>query len=277
MKVQFWGVRGSVPVPGKNTVRYGGNTSCISLVLDEENTLVLDAGTGIRVLGAEAAGGPHTYYILLTHPHWDHIQGLPFFNPKMDPEVTIRILCEMQKDWGQQILRQLDGVRFPVKAEELRADVELSPCCVNDLFEKYQMKISWIRVNHPGLCFGYRLDTPGGALVYLTDNELEGSETVHATRSALVSFSRKAEILIHDAQFTRADMPAERGWGHSVIEDVCDLAAESEARHLILFHHDPDRTDAQIDDIVNSARSYLAGKNQAISCDAASEGAELDL
>ncbi|MCH8276311.1 MAG: MBL fold metallo-hydrolase [Bacteroidetes bacterium] len=277
MKVHFWGVRGSIPVPGKKTVRYGGNTSCISVVLDDKSTLVLDAGTGIRLLGSVADGGPHTYYILLTHPHWDHIQGLPFFNPKMNPDVKIRILCEMQEDWGRQILRQLDGVCFPVKAEELTADVRLCASSVNDVFAKYQVSISWVRVNHPGICFGYRLDSPDGSLVYMTDNELVGSETTDSTRDALVSFSRQADVLIHDAQYTREDMPEKRGWGHSCVEEACDLAAESGVRRLILFHHDPDRTDSQIDEILESARSYLAGKDPTIACDAAYEGMELDI
>lgn len=277
MTVHFWGVRGSVPVPGAHTVRYGGNTSCISIELDESHTLVLDAGTGIRALGVNASPGRHTYYLVFTHLHWDHIQGLPFFNPKMDPDVTIQILCDPENDWARHILSQMDGIRFPLKEEQLLANIFTGSETAAGAMEPFGIQISRIRTNHPGVCFGYRLETERKAFVYLTDNEIHAPEPVHVKHQSLVEFCAGSDFLVHDAQYVESDMPAKRGWGHSLVTAACDLAADAGVRHLILFHHDPDRTDSEVDALLATARSYLATRDDSIRCDAACEGLELDL
>ncbi len=274
-RVRFWGVRGSIPTPGPETIRYGGNTLCTSIELDAEHTLILDAGTGLYQLGQQALPGRHTYFILLSHVHWDHIQGLPMFHPHMDPEVSIRILCEMNHAWSDSFLSQIDGVHFPIGLSEVRADISSETGSINGVLQPFGVQISWIRLNHRGECYGYRISSEGRSLLYVTDHEMDAVDNFYTPFDELSSFCSGADFLIHDAQFTSDDMPQKAGWGHSTVERVCELAADSGVSRLFLFHHDPGRSDDALDTLTLAANEQLKNLGSDCTCEAAYEGLEL--
>lgn len=253
MQVTFWGVRGSTPTPGNSTVRFGGNTVCTEVQLSDGSVLILDAGTGLRELGIslEARGHTGPMSLLLSHVHWDHILGLPFFQPLWKPGTELRIF-PVANDEQRVFARQLamfDGVHFPIRAADIPARLEL----VDNNEEVWHVgpaKITRTAMNHPGGAQGFRIeDDDGSSLAYLTDNELVNLAANEDLTERLARFSRGVDLLIHDAQYLPSDMPAKRGWGHSVLDDVLGLARASRARNLVLFHHDPGRDDTALDAI----------------------------
>ncbi len=270
MTLSFWGVRGSIPTPGPHTVRYGGNTSCVSLALDAGHTLVLDAGTGIRPLGASMPPGPHTYYVLLTHLHWDHIQGLPLFGPRNDPDARIVLLGGLEPAWGDMALEQLDGIRFPVLPADLAAEIRVDTSPLGTVLEPFGVAIDAMQVNHPGRCYGYRVRTKAGSFVFMPDNEIGACGSDRVCIEDLARFCDGADVLVHDAQYTEAELEFRRGWGHSTVAEACGLAMEASVKRLLLYHHDPDRSDSGVDDLISRARLLLSGS--AVDCGAASEG-----
>jgi phosphoribosyl 1,2-cyclic phosphodiesterase len=242
----------------------------VSLSLDSDHTLVLDAGTGIRPLGASADGGPHTYYVLLTHLHWDHIQGLPLFGPRNNPDARIVLLGGIEPEWGPLALAQMDGLHFPVRPESLPAQILVDRSPFGRMLDPFGVTLDAIRLNHPGTCYGYRLQTPAGSVVYMPDNELGARPPRPSSLDELVRFCRGADTLVHDAQYTEAELETRRGWGHSTVAEACGLAEEALVGRLVLFHHDPDRTDDEVDGLVARARLLLDGSR--VRVEAASEG-----
>lgn len=277
MELHVWGVRGSIPSPGRNTIRYGGNTPCVSISLDEDHTLILDSGTGLHVLGRQKAVEGHTWFLALSHPHWDHIQGLPMFMPLTDSSNSVEILCEMRPEFGDLVLGQFDGVRFPFTRGDIAADIRRAdrPGDAARALEPFGVHVSWISLIHAGDCFGYRVSTGIRDVVYMTDNELKrpGDERF----DEFVTFCRGADVLIHDAHLVRSDGTDREGWGHSFVEDVVLLAHEAGAGELLLFHHDPMRTDDEIDDLQEHARKLLGDMSSDTTCRAAFEGLTIDL
>lgn len=294
MTVRFWGVRGSIPSPGVSTVRYGGNTPCVSIQQDGAGILVLDAGTGIRELGKAIAAGREEIFILLSHPHWDHIQGFPFFRPIYEPDRRIFMfpthlgptsicgLCQRVKAQGDRtiacpLLDQMDGAHFPV----FSADVPSQPRCVTeaemDFLRSRGFHVSPIAANHPGGSFGYKVENAGRFVVYLTDNELDPPYERSTDFRGFVEFCRNADVLIHDAQYLDPDMPHKHGWGHSLVRQACDLALQANVRHLVLYHHDPDRNDDELDCIQEESRSWFAAQGSPIACTVAFEGLSLTM
>ena len=277
MKIHFWGVRGSIPSPGPDTVRYGGNTLCVSVSLADDCTLVLDAGTGLFHLGRQAEPGSHTYYFLLSHLHWDHIQGFPMFRQHMNPNVTIRVLCEMNPSWADLFLSQMDGIRFPITLDELTADVAGYSDDLNDLLSRFGVAVTWIRLNHRGECYGYKISSPSGTLMYITDHEMDATSHVYTSFDELATFCSDADILIHDGHFTEDQMSSKSGFGHTSVERACELAAKANAKQLVLFHHDPGRTDDMLDENLRLARAHLESLEANVHCITAFEGLHLEL
>jgi phosphoribosyl 1,2-cyclic phosphodiesterase len=284
MLAQVWGCRGSVPTPGPSTVRFGGNTTCVSVEFEPGRVLVLDAGTGIRALGRTLAGRPCEIYILLTHDHWDHIQGFPFFAPIYQPGRHVRIFPSLHGQQGiSTLFEQMDGAHFPVTADELLGKVELVNDHPTDFFARMNLGLTTIAANHPGGCMGYRVSRAGRSMVFMPDNEIDPPADASFTRAGrrtiddFAAFCDGADLLLHDAMYTQADLPVKRGWGHSTVEQACELARRARVGTLGLFHHDPDRTDPQVDALQAQARVWLAKHAPSVRCHAVAEGMQFDL
>ncbi len=279
MVITFYGVRGSTPSPGPGTVKYGGNTSCVHIALDNQKDLILDAGTGLRLLGQQLAKKAHPVNIVLSHGHWDHIQGYPFFAPIFQPERQINVYTSVES--GHQLLSslfdQMDGNNFPVKAKDLPSH---SSCIFKDtesvLYEK-DIHIVKKPLNHPGGGSAYKVEENGITCAYITDNELEPPYKIHTSYDEWVDFCKDIDVLIHDAQYTDDDMPRKHGWGHSLVSQVRQLAIDAEVGALVMFHHDPDRTDAELDEIQIENESHFKGKKAPAKSFCAWEGMKIKL
>jgi phosphoribosyl 1,2-cyclic phosphodiesterase len=279
MKVKFWGVRGSIPCPGPLTVKYGGNTLCVELYFEElKRRIIIDAGTGIRELGNDLMrnGFPenlHRTEIFLTHTHWDHIQGFPFFTPIYFPDTKLRVYGPVTYEddslesilGGQWVYRY-----FPVRQVQLAAAIEYIDLKESsyDLGDGIQLTTRYL--NHPLLCLGYRFEHAGKVFctaydtepyqnVFSTDPEdpafdasmaKEAEQVVNEENQRLESFFSDADLLIHDTQYTQAEYETSRlGWGHSSYEHAVAAATRSKVKRLALFHHEPGRTDAELDEL----------------------------
>ena len=275
MKVTFWGVRGSVPCPGPDTVRYGGNTSCIEVRTASGALVILDAGTGIRALGDRLAD-EREMTLLVSHAHWDHIEGLAFFKPVYNPEVTVRMMAAAP-DGGSprdMLLRPFKKPTFPVSPEQMQGlkAVEALP---DGPFDVGGARIEWRQVNHPDFTSGLRLTETGRSVVYYTDNEI--SNETAATFDELAAFARGAELLIQDTMFLPEEMAAHVGWGHSSYEEGVRLAAAAGVKTLALFHHSPGRTDDEMDAVLAAARAFAATVPDGPEVLAAREGLTLEV
>jgi len=278
MTVKFWGVRGSIPSPGIATVRYGGNTSCVSIRLGSDKILVMDAGTGIRLLGKVLAEDPVDIFVLVTHIHWDHIQGFPFFDPiyQKDREIYVFPYLKGQTMFNS-LIQQMDGAHFPVNMDHLPSRCRIINEDISVFMRDKGFNISRIATNHPGGAYGYRIENGGRSVVYLTDNEIDPPyEKVHGFDD-YVRFCKNADILIHDGQYIESDMPSKHGFGHSLVSQACELAAAAKIKHLILYHHDPDRSDDELDSIQDKANSFFCKNNHDVICSAAYEGLEFNI
>lgn len=279
MRVKFWGTRGSIPSPGNDTIKYGGNTTCLTVNSDRDdfNPLIIDAGTGIRLLGEKLleSGRPLHLTIVFTHSHWDHIQGFPFFRPAYSPHDLIDIytcpwLGGAVKD---SLFVQMDTRNFPISYDSLKAEIAFHQAC--DENKIMGMEISTIKLNHPGSGMGFRFTDESGSFAFITDHELEAEPYIGAGLKETIEFCRGADLLIHDAQYLRDEMSRYKGWGHSAIEDVFELALEAEVKKLALFHHNPTRPDREIDEIVSGLGNQIEERKLSLDCIAAREGAEI--
>jgi ribonuclease BN (tRNA processing enzyme) len=264
LTVTFYGTRGSIPSPGPGTARYGGNTPCL-LIASSDGELVLDAGTGIRALGkalaARAPGGGFGVDILLTHTHWDHIQGLPFFQPLFQSGVRVDVFGPRQRatTLGAILDRQMDPTVFPVPLAAAHAKVEVREIATDALTLPH-FAVSLFEACHPGPTTGFSVRPRGGGarVIYLTDNELHAI-TETGRRGDLVRFLRDGDLLVHDATYFESEARERRGWGHSSAAEAAAIAMESGCRRLVLFHHDPEHDDAFMDKIGEHAQKEWAG------------------
>ena len=281
----FWGTRGSIPTPGPRTARYGGNTPCIGITGGDGHIIVLDAGSGLRPLGAMlmAHRGALTAHLLLSHTHWDHIQGFPFFKPLGVPGNELHVYGAAQEGVAlEEILRrQMEPTVFPVPLSALAATLVVTPV-TEGAFEVDGFKVEAFRLRHPGTTLGYRL-TPrdgGREIAYLTDNELGpgGTYSVRANwRGGLIEFLGGVDTLIHDAMYSESVIAARAGWGHSTPKEAVDLAIEAHCRRLVLFHHDPESDDDAVDRRLRDARTYAAARSPKLEVEAAAEGRRFTL
>lgn len=285
LTLTFWGTRGSVPSPGASTALFGGNTPCVELRTATNALLILDAGTGIRRLGRSllerARAKPIVADILLSHAHWDHIQGLPFFAPLFQEghEFTIRGAPEALASIEQALRAQMEPAVFPVSFDAYRSQVHFRALSEIERGDGYALRTHALR--HPGGAIGYRITdgNPGAlALVYISDNELghaEGYESVPGWRDALVSFARDASLLVHDAMYTADEYELHRGWGHSRYEDVVDLALDAGVHRLVLYHHHPERSDIAMREQVAACQERARASGARLEVLAAAEGTTL--
>lgn len=276
--VTFWGTRGTIPVPGARTVRYGGNTPCVSLRDGGGRCVVFDAGTGIRGLGHSLRDGSYRgrVDVLLSHVHWDHIQGLPFFSPMYTEGQEIHIHGPAPVGIGLEAVleRQLDTAVFPVPRSARAAQLSVHEIPAGAAVEIPGFQVRTCQLSHPGGALGYRVTPSAGGptVAYLTDNELGSggaSRVPPAWREELTSFIRGATLLIHDGMYTPSLREERSGWGHSSAIDAVALARDGGVGHLALFHHDPEHDDGQVDGLLAVAR---AAAPAALSVSAAREG-----
>lgn len=257
MQVTFYGVRGSIPTPGPDTLRYGGNTACVHIELDDKTDIILDAGTGIRLLGKKLVKTTSPIHLLLTHNHWDHIQGFPFFAPIYMPDRNIFVTPGMTDiDQPDAFLQQMTASYFPVPKEAIGANVEIQSHSTNT-WKIGSATIARLRMNHPGGGSCYTITDGKQKIAYITDNELYPPYKKNTDFMDFVYFAKDADLLIHDAQYVVQDMPAKSGWGHSVAEEAIKLALAANVRKLALYSHDPERTDAMVDEIVDHANLII--------------------
>lgn len=290
--VKFWGVRGSIPTPGADTVRYGGNTSCVEFRGGGE-IIVLDSGTGIRPLGnalsSDFAGKPLAISVLITHSHWDHVQGFPFFAPAYDPANRIRILgFEGARNGLAGIFSaQMESPYFPVGLAQMPSYLSFEELRSME-FSIGEVKVQAAFANHPGVCVGYRLTVPGFSIAYLPDHEPfrrlrhqrelpealkdQARQFAETEDEKIVSFLRDVDVLILDSQFDADEYASHSGWGHSSVDDAVSLALRANARRLFLFHHDPSHSDAKIDSMVQHARILVSKQGASLVVEAAREG-----
>ena len=255
MKIKLFGVRGSIASPGTETIGYGGNTACV-YVEGIESHLIFDAGTGIRLLGEEILQDTLPVYLFFSHYHWDHIQGFPFFKPAYQQDRKLYLLSDHLPESPKSILEQMADPHFPVPVENLKAEVRVLPI-EQGRIDIGELKVSTFAANHPGGCCAYRIDSPHGSFAYVTDNELFPPQQPTSTYEQWVAFLKGVDILLHDAMYLQEEQEGIHGWGHSLIPQVLQLAVDAQAKHVILFHHDPSRTDTQLDQIAQQSREWM--------------------
>jgi phosphoribosyl 1,2-cyclic phosphodiesterase len=294
-RIRFWGTRGSIAVPGPMALRYGGNTTCLEVRADGE-IIVLDAGSGIRPLGLaleeEFQAQPIKLSLLITHAHWDHIQGFPFFKPAYNPKNQIRILGfdGAGASFRQILAEPMKAPFFPIAMRELSAKVEIKKL-TEMKFSLGKLEIDAAFVNHPGVCAGYRIFTSAGSIAFLPDHEPyefflhsarvndmseeQAKKTAADERATLLKFLRGSDILILDAQYTDKEYQCHIGWGHGSISSAVSLALDAEVQTLVLFHHDPNHDDRMVEAMTKSARELVAKSRKPLEVAAAQEGSEI--
>lgn len=295
VRLKFWGTRGSIASPGPATLRYGGNTTCVEVRVDDQ-IIILDAGSGIRPLGIELekefGPKPIKVALLITHAHWDHVQGLPFFKPAYNPKNEIGIFGfdGMGATFSQILAEPMRVPFFPIAMRELSGKIDIHK--LDEMtFSLGRVQVHAAFVNHPGVCAGYRLNTGSGSIAFVPDHEPYDS-FLHSARfnpispnnekkiaaderTSLVEFLRGSETLILDAQYTDDEYVKHIGWGHGCVSSAVALALESEVQTLILFHHDPNHNDQTVDKMLACARSLVAKSGRSLEIEAAREGVEI--
>jgi phosphoribosyl 1,2-cyclic phosphodiesterase/ActR/RegA family two-component response regulator len=267
LRLTFWGVRGTLPISRQDSMRYGGNTSCVSVSFPDGRLFVFDAGTGIKALADSLNAEGRTRIdgrILISHPHWDHINALPFFGPFYVPGNQFEICGPSHGDVTMRdlITAQMDGVYFPITVREFAASIGYRDLSEGQ-FDIGGVAVQTMLLSHPGNCLGYRLRHGTRSICYVTDNEIYYPDSPHYSEEyveRLVEFTHHADLLITDCTFTDDEYRRKMSWGHSSVSQVADLAARARVKTLCLFHHDPDQTDAMVDGKLARMQELLAAR-----------------
>lgn len=279
MTIKFWGTRGSIPTPGAATARYGGNTSCVEVRVGEQ-IIMFDCGSGAREMGLSLAtefkGKPLDLNLLVTHTHWDHIQGFPFFVPAYTPGTKINIysLRGSDKSLERVFTGQMDASYFPVALGDMMAHLNFVE--LDGTLKLGDASITHLYLNHPGLAVGFKVTVGDRSMVYLTDHEpytKMSGENEHNKKleAEIADFIRGTDLYIREAQYTEEEYPSKKGWGHSTWRDAVDSAAMGEVKRLALFHHDPMHDDECIDNIVRQCHAYMQERSLSFECFAAAD------
>lgn len=279
MIIRCWGARGSISVSGKEYLKYGGDTTCMEVVGDDGDLIIIDAGTGIRALGNKLMReDARKINLLLTHAHWDHLSGFPFFRPIYKKDFEIKVYGpQTTQDSVRNILsKAMSAPYFPVELSDISAKITFHGMGIKD-YHIGQISINTIPLSHPNQGAGYRLEDNGKVFVFLTDNELTHHHPTGVDYKDYVKFAKDADVLFHDSEYCRDEYKYTEGWGHSVYLDVLNLALEAGVKSLGLFHHNQDRTDDQVDRIEEDCRNIVAKKGSKMKVFAVATGMEIKL
>jgi phosphoribosyl 1,2-cyclic phosphodiesterase/CheY-like chemotaxis protein len=280
----FWGVRGTLPMPGKNTLKYGGNTSCVSIAFPGDRFFIFDAGSGIKELSNYLLSIKKAKFkanIFISHPHWDHINGLPFFAPLYMQGNEFEICGTSHGDikMRQVISSQMEGIYFPITIREFGARVYFKDL-VEDSYIIDNISVKTKLLVHPGYDLGYRIDYKDKSICYVTDNELYLPESPYYSqfdREHLISFIKGSDILMHECTYFDEEYLKKMQWGHSCVSQIAEMAHNADVKDLYIFHHDPDHTDDHIERKVDLINKILIEKNSTTKCFAAVEQQEVIL
>ncbi|MBI1912691.1 MAG: MBL fold metallo-hydrolase [Deltaproteobacteria bacterium] len=279
MIIRVWGSRGSIAVSGKQFNRYGGDTTCIEVVSNTGDLIIIDAGTGIRNLGNRVVSeNIKKINLLLTHAHWDHLSGFPFFKPiyKKDSEIRIYGPQPTQDSLKSIISKTMSSPYFPIELEDINADISFLGMGHKN-YAIGSVKISTIPLSHPNQGVGYKLEEDGKTFVFLTDNELTHHHPFGLGYADYAKFSKGADLLFHDAEYSREEYKETVGWGHSVYLDTLNLALDAGVKALGLFHLNQERTDDEVDRIQAECRKIVAERGSKMECFAVATGMEFKL
>ncbi|MDX1901204.1 MAG: MBL fold metallo-hydrolase [Gammaproteobacteria bacterium] len=282
--IQFWGVRGTLPVPGKKSIRYGGNTNCMTLKLDDKEYLIFDAGTGIKEFSNFLVQNNHfplKAKFFISHPHYDHIQGLPFFVPLYMKGNHFEFYGAVHggKNIKELIAGQMDSIYFPVTISEFSSDIQFRTLA-EESFTIDDVHVQTIYMQHPGTCLGYRIQYHGRVLCYVTDNELflKNSPQFEAAQDEkLIQFIKNADVVMMDTTYTDTEYLAKVGWGHSCLTRAVEIADKANVQLLCLHHHDPEQNDKDIDQKLKQAKQILKSLKSKTRAIAPREGEEIIL
>ncbi len=259
MRIKCWGSRGSTPVSGKQYLKYGGDTACLEIRTGNDEIIIVDAGTGVRRLGnALIEEGRFAYHFIFTHAHWDHVMGFPFFKPIFFERSKLTLhKCPFHTDFVEIILSKvMSPPSFPVKYSQIKASVEYPDACP-ETFKIDTVTIEPIALSHPNGGTGYKFIENGKIFVYLTDNELGFRHGGGLTPDEYLAFSKDADLFLHDAEYTDEEYRDTIEWGHSTYTQALDLAIKAGVKKFGLFHLNQDRSDDDMDDIVNKCKERL--------------------
>ncbi|MEI7841897.1 MAG: MBL fold metallo-hydrolase [Gallionellaceae bacterium] len=293
MKIKFWGVRGSIPVPGPNTVRYGGNTTCIEVRSDDGDLIILDGGTGIFPLAQSLLKElPVKAHIFNTHSHWDHIQGLPFFIPIFIPGNKIYLygaFDPISNEGPDRIMNvQMQYSYFPVREAEMKSQFEYVTAMPHQAITIGRTSIMPIMLNHPVVDLGYRVESNGKAMFFTGDHEphfniygpddegfAEYEQLIIEQRASIVAAVKGVDVLVVDSAYTIEEYPAKKGWGHGTFDSSIEMALAAGVKRLYCTHHEPTRSDDQLEIVFAAALARFEGRLNGLVVELAREGEEL--
>ncbi|MGE5436382.1 MAG: MBL fold metallo-hydrolase [Syntrophothermus sp.] len=290
MKLKFWGTRGSIPVPGKDTLKYGGNTPCVEIRSNDDKLIILDGGSGIRELGNYLISNQYEdeIKILISHYHWDHIQGIPFFKPLYQAESRLKFygLTINNMNIKDYLHLQMKSNYFPIKMDAVDAKVKYEHMEVNKKYVFDDLVIETYQVNHSSPTLTYRITNDGKKIVYMTDNELYSIENGYddimkdegfiAENQDLIDFCSGCDYLIHDTMYDEATIRDKAGWGHSSNVALAYFSILAKIKNVVLFHYNPEYTDKKIDELHKETQKVLKEQKSDIKCIAAKEGLEIN-
>jgi phosphoribosyl 1,2-cyclic phosphodiesterase len=279
MIIRCWGARGSIPVSGPEYLKYGGDTACLEIRTADDEIIIVDAGSGIRKLGNRLlAEGRSEYSLVFTHSHWDHILGFPFFKPIYRKETSLHLYgCSFGRESVKEVIaRVMTSPNFPVDFNNVQARISYQEFC-QTCFAIRSMTLTPIFTSHPNSGIGYKFSEMGRTFVFITDNELRYKHPGGLDYDEYVRFVSGADLLLHDSEFTEEEYQIKKTWGHSTYRDALQLALDARVKKFGLFHHNQERTDAALDEIVDRCRQIIKARRAPLECFASQGGMEIRL
>jgi len=279
MKVRIWGARGSIPVSGKEYLKYGGDTTCVEIRTNNDEIIIVDAGSGIRQLGNTLlAEQRDKFNLIFTHAHWDHLMGFPFFKPIYFSNTQMDLFgCPFAQASIQEFLKEsMSPPHFPVNLSDLKATIRYHGTCTG-AFTIASVHIIPILLSHPNQGIGYKFIEDGKTFVFLTDNELAFKHPGGLEFQEYIQFSLDADLLLHDSEFTEKEYARTKGWGHSLYQDALRLASDARVKRFGMIHHNQERFDGAIDDIVHHCQDILGNQRDKLDCFAVYQGMEIEV